>query len=443
MESPTTASGEERFWRGRAAAIARRVNSGWWIDRLNRLLSVSLMVLAVTVLLLRANREPLLKGEIAMTALGILVVVLGGIAWVWAKPRFISSSDGLVRLDDSMHLRNQLVTAAAGVGTWPKASPDRKNGASPEWRWPVVLLPTLLAGAILALACWVPFPERSVAEPLVTNEPGDWELMENWKDTLEEEDLIEPDSLREMEERLEELQDQPEDEWFSHASMEATDNLKETFGRDIQELANDMATLERDLEALRSFSTEMSEEGKEMLLREMEEAMKGLESNGLELNESLAKQLKGLDPSKMGQEMMKSLSSAEMKSLQEQLGKGAKALGSMEGLPARSEGEMSATGLGQMPGNGGINRGRADAPIFYGDEEDLKTNRIESVTNEDRSQAAIGDLLGVGETDHEEEELKAAVRAGGSVSSSGKGGEAVWRDTLLPKEKAVLKRYFK
>lgn len=410
---------------------------------MNLLLSISLIALAVAVLLLRANREPLPKGEFAATGLGILVVVLGVIAWFRAKPRFISRRDGLVRLDDQLHLRNQLVTAASGIGRWPQVSPELRDGASPQWRWPVLLLPTVLAGSILALAWWIPFPERSVAEPLVTNEPGDWELMEEWKDTLEDEDLIEPDSLREMEERLEELQDQPEEEWFSHASMEATDNLKETFGRDIQELARDMATLERDLEALRSFSTEMSEEGKEMLLREMEEALKGLESNGLELNEALAKQLKGLDPSKMGQEMMKSLSSAEMKSLQEQLGKGAKALGSMEGLPTGGEGEMSATVPGQMPGNGGINRGRADAPIFYGDEEDLKTNRIESVTNEDRSQAAIGDLLGVGETGHEEEELKAAVRAGGSVSSAGKGGEAVWRDTLLPKEKALLKRYFK
>jgi hypothetical protein len=225
--------------------------------------------------------------------------------------------------------------------------------------------------------------------------------------------------------------------------MEATDTLKETLGRDLKEMANDMQTLERDLEALRSFSTEMSEEGKEMLMREMEEAMKGLQANGLEMNEKLAKQLGNIDPSKLGQESMKNLSPEQLKQLQKQLGECSQCLGSLEGLPSGEPGQKLGNKPGQQPGNGGISRGRGDAPLYFGDEEDLKTNQIEGVTNEDRSRAAMGDLLAIGETEHDDKEINAKTSQGGAVASQGKGGEAVWRESLLPSEKAVLKRYFK
>lgn len=100
-------------------------------------------------------------------------------------------------------------------------------------------------------------------------------------------------------------------------------------------------------------------------------------------------------------------------------------------------------GLGQQPGQGGITRGRGDAPLFYGDEDDLGTNNIEKVTNDDLSRASIGDLLGVGETEHEEDKEAVGPQAGGAVVSQGRGGDAVWRESLVPEEQALLKRYFK
>lgn len=436
--------GDERYWNSRAAAVARRVNAGWWLDWLNRLLVVGLVVFAVAILVLRTNRSPLLSGNVPLLVLGVLIGVLGLAAWAVSRKRFIDRGDGLVRLDDRLGLRNRLVTAASGVGDWPKISGSDDGDAKPPWSWPMVLLPALLASVVVAVAWFVPLPELKTEEPLIVNEPEPWEQMEEWIDTLEEEELIDPESLREVEERLEELQEQPEEEWFSHASMEATDTLKETLGRDLREMKDDMETLDRDLEALRSFSTEMSEEGKEMLMREMEEAMKGLEANGMKMNEKLAKQIGEIDPSQLGQEAMKNLSSEQMQQLQKQLQQGSQALGSLEGLPSLEPGEMMGENRpGRQPGRGDISRGRGDAPLFYGDENDLKTNQIEGVTNEDRSRAAMGDLLAIGETEHDDEEKKARSTSGGAVASEGKGGEAVWRESLLPNEKAVLKRYFK
>lgn len=55
----------------------------------------------------------------------------------------------------------------------------------------------------------------------------------------------------------------------------------------------------------------------------------------------------------------------------------------------------------------------------------------------------MGDLLGVGETEHEEDTESSSPKAGGAVTSQGRGGDAVWRESLVPEEQALLKRYFK
>ncbi len=104
--------------------------------------------------------------------------------------------------------------------------------------------------------------------------------------------------------------------------------------------------------------------------------------------------------------------------------------------------ERLGLGQGQQPGSGGINRGKADAPLFYGDETDLKTNRIEGVEGTDLSRALPGEVLGVGETEHEDEQSPSVRQEGGTLSGRASGGDAVWRESLMPEEKAVLKRYF-
>ncbi len=85
-------------------------------------------------------------------------------------------------------------------------------------------------------------------------EPGAWEQMEDWLATLEESGVVEEEMIEELEGRIEEFRDQPEDEWFSHSSLEATDTLQDSLGMQIRDLAAEMNTLERDLSALKTFS---------------------------------------------------------------------------------------------------------------------------------------------------------------------------------------------
>tara|TARA_R110002096_G_scaffold407070_1_gene605483 strand:- start:301 stop:1629 length:1329 start_codon:yes stop_codon:yes gene_type:complete len=440
----TVMSGQnsERLWEREAAGVARRVNAGWWLERFNLILVVSLILFSAVILCLRTFQIAWVETSAPMIALSGIAASAGLLAWIWSRKHYIDKEDAMVRLDDRLHLNNGLSAALARVAPWPVYEAGKGDDGL-QWRWGVAVLPGIVAAVLVVAAWFVPVISLKGKEALVTNEPSAWGQMEEWVATLEEEELIDPDSLKEIEEKIEELREKPEEDWFAHSSLEATDTLKDSLGRDIQKLGSDMGTIERDLESLRSFSSEMTDAGREMLLRELDEALQNLAMNGLEINSELARQLSQIDPSQLSQEMMKNLSSAEMQALQKKMCKACDALGSMEGLPALSESQKMMMGIGMMPGAGGLSRGRGDAPLFYGDEEDLGTSRIEKVENLDLSRATPGDLLAVGETEHEDDMEASKAQTGGKVNSNGTGGDAVWRDSLLPDEKAVLKRYFK
>ena len=440
----------ERHWNRRAAALARRLNLGWWLERFNQLVLVGLVLFAVALLAGRTWRADWMTPGTVGLVLGGLLLVLAAVAWLLGRRRFVDAGKGLVRLDEKLRLHNRLVSAAAKVGPWPELPPDPHGAAGFRWNLSRAWLPGLIALLLVAVAWWVPIPERSASTAQVV-EPSAWEQMEDWLATLEEEDLIEEEKIEELASRIEELRDQPEEEWFSHSSLEATDSLQQALGLEIRDLAEEMANLERNLSALQKFSSQMSEAAKEEARKEMEEALDALEGAGLPLNEALRKQLSEVDPSQLGKETLSNLSQEQLESLQQQLQKGSGALGSMEGLPEMGEGMgmgmgegMGEDGDGEMPGAGGITRGKADAPIFFDDKaDDLGTDNLERVTNDDFSKAAIGEVLGLGETEREIDENATGPVAGGAVGSAGKGGEAVSRETLLPDEQAVLKRYFK
>ncbi len=438
----------ERLWKRRAASLARRINLGWWLERFNTLLLGGLLLFAILLLVGRTWRAEWLSPAWVGGALASLLALLGGAAWWLGRRQFVGAEAGLVRLDDRLSLNNRLVSAASSVGPWPEFSAGRRGAADFRWNAARAWLPGLGALALVAAAWWVPIPERTAPTAKVV-EPGAWERMEDWLATLEEEGIVEEESIKEFANRIEELRDQPEEEWFSHSSLEATDTLRQSLGMEIRDLAAEMAALERNLSALGQFSSQMSEAAKEQLAKEIQQALDAMEGGGLAVDESLMKQLKGIDPSKLGQGTLGNLSAEQLKALQDQLRQGSGALGSMEGLPELSEGMAMGQGgpgfgEGEEPGFGGVSRGRGDAPLFFGDKEDrLGTSNLEQVGNDDFSKAAIGEVLGLGETEREIDQTAEGPVSGGAVGSVGQGGEAVSRETLLPDEQAVLKRYFK
>jgi len=268
---------------------------------------------------------------------GVLLLLALCLGFFYARRHFINQRDGLVRLDDHLNLDSTLLSASQGVSQWPDAPKNDNDDSGLSWKVSALLIPLLVTIALVVASIFIPIRSvvASASNTLPPNEPAAWDQMEDWLDELEEENLIDDKSLEEAREKIDELREQPEDDWFSHSSMEATDSLKESMGRDLQEMNRDLATLERDLNALQNFSSQMSEEAKQMMMNEYSEALKELGLNNMELNKDLAEQLKqmqkamqeamekqGMTPSEAAQQMMSQLSEEQMKQLRENLKNG-------------------------------------------------------------------------------------------------------------------------
>ncbi|MCB1077990.1 MAG: hypothetical protein KDM64_09205, partial [Verrucomicrobiae bacterium] len=365
-------------WRSLARRIVRKVNVGWWLQRLSPLLILGSLIIAAAILILRSQAHPYLGSPWLPAGGGaaLLAIVLG--SWLLARRQFLKEKDGLVRLEDRLRLRNALTTAAQGIGQWPEAPSDSRL-AEAGWRmnWLRVLAPFAIAILAIAAAVLVPIATVEAARP-PASEPLAWAQMDDWMELLDEEDLIDDQAIEEVKEKIEELRQQPENEWFSHSSLEATDTLRQTLQQQIQGLGAELAIAERDLNALQNFGDQIGEETKEKLLNEYDQALQNLALSGLPLNPELMNALKGIDPKQLSQGQMNGMSAEQLQQLREALQKAAQACSQCnnpgqngEGLPKLCEGDALAAFLKQCqgPGRGGITRGPGEAPLFLGDKE--------------------------------------------------------------------------
>ncbi len=434
----------EKNWTRRATSISRRINLGWWWQKTSLISAITFLVLALVFLCLRSIYRTELDSALAALVAVTLFFLAGVAGWILSRSRFVGIGEGFVRLDEKLLMRNRLASASAGVGNWPEFSMPDPARIGLRWNWAFSLLPATISLGILVATVLIPIPEREIEEQFSFNEPRPWEQMKDWLASLEEEEVIDETSLKEFEEKIEELRNQPEEDWYGHASMEATDTLKNSLGREIRDVADAMEALDRNLATLKEFSANLSDESRDRLLQEFQDALDLLDRSGLEMSQAMREKLGEIDPNRLAEGTLGQMSREELENLRKQLGDASEKLGSMEGLPEKGEGEILVLVPGRRPGQGEIQRGRGDAPMFFGEEDQLGTDNLEEVGNSDLSRAALGELVGVGETEREIDEQPAGPIAGGNVSSTGQGGEAVWRDqALLPDEKALLKRYFR
>ncbi|MEN3942111.1 hypothetical protein WJU23_12515 [Prosthecobacter sp. SYSU 5D2] len=432
-------------WLSLAKRTAWKVSLAWWLERLKPwVIAGSVAAFAGILLLRRGGADvsfetvwPWMAGTLGLT--GLMVYFL-------ARPKFILPEQALVRLEARLKLYNALSVALAGHGAWPELPPMAEDGW--RWRWSQISLPWLTVAGCMALALWLPLtPEANATLP--TMEPQAWEQMEEWLEKLEEEKLITEEEKEQQAAKIAELRDQPPETWFSHDSLHASDTLKEQMQRDMAKMAQNLKTMERSLNALQNYSDQFSQVAKEQLLKDLDEALKGLQASGLELNPELLKELAQMDPKNL-----QSLSKEQLDQMREALKKGAGACQGMcqnPGFLGDGEGEDDALAmmLGEMerqgqPGQGDITRGPGTAPLTLSKEEnDFGTSKYEGVTNSDLSKAQLGTMLELQDGKHEVDRTYQGAGMAGDAAHQGTGGEQVWRETLTPEEKAVLKRVFK
>ncbi len=417
-------------WCRMARRLARRMNVGFWLADFLPLFFAAGLVQAFLLIWLRKNQLPTSP---AWWVFAALLLAAGSVAWFRKRKRFFSQQDALVFLETRLGLNNGLTAADTGVAGWPKpvALPAR---IVPRWSWKRIGPWPAWTLAIMAVAAWLPVDPVTSSPSARPVEPIAWSGIESRIETLEETDILEPASLEDFRQRVEELRRRAPRDWYSHSSLEATDSLEERTERAIRDLRDNLETTARALAEAEAFPEGLPW-GREAALREeLREALAGFEEGLLQLDPEFLAQLSELDP-----QSLPSMSQEELDALRECLA---------DGLAAceASLGDGEDVLLARVPGTGGIGEGPAPAPLsFRADPATGEVSRLESVSNDDLSRAALGDRIGVGETDDDDEKrapYRGPARAG-TIATPGDGGEAVPRETFTPDEQAVLERYFR
>ncbi len=260
---------------------------------------------------------------------------------------------------------------------------------------------------------------------------------------LKDQEIIQEEYIQEMEEKIDELKVQDPNEWFSHSSLEAVDNLTQSHEAATKQLQRNMQNAERTLQNLQKHGDKLNQQTKENLLDEFGKAVENMDIGAMKPNQELLNQLKQIDPEQLNQ-----LNQDQLNQLRENMRKMAEKLkqqngGNQDDLEDdnnNGEGE----GEGEGPGRGGNNRGPGHAPGMLGTQADkLDLNKVARLNSNDLSNTLPGDLLETTDGKHTIDQSNAKTSSGGNTENTGAGGERVWKNSLLPQEKKAIKNFFK
>ena len=419
--------GHNAYWNRTAELLARRINVGYWLAGLLPAIFALGMAQCLALILLRKNG---LDTGLSWAVFAALALAATIVAWRRQRSRFFSRRDALVYLESRLGLNNGLTAAENGIGPWP---PPRPMPAAtwPTWSWKRVAPWPAWTAVALALAIWLPVSPSASTTPRTPMEPTAWSTLDSWIEALEEAEILEEAALDNFREQVEALRKQDERDWYRHSSLEATDALQERTERAIRDLRNNLEKVARIMETADAFPDGLPSGLADALREELSSALDGFESGLLRLDPELLAQLRELDL-----DALPALSEADLQALRECLAAGLGACG-----VCLSGGEGDAL----LAGTGGISKGPGPAPLtFRAEGSDATVSRFEAASNDDLSQAALGDHLGVGITDMPDDETApyTGPTAAGTIAGPASGGEAVDRQNFTPDEQAVLERYF-
>jgi hypothetical protein len=320
-------------WLAVARATARRFNWAWFLEKLSLPLLLAGLVGAALVML--ARREwTVFPWVPSLAVAGGMLVLVSLIAWFVARRHFTSKEKALVRIESAMALNNSLTAARQGVAPWPQVAEQTSDGTS--WNWPRLLIPPLATLLLLSAAFLLPISAKDDSNAVPPEEPANRQSLQASIDELRKDEVVDEEYLDEIEEKVEELRQQPEEEWFDHSALEATDSLKEAHEQQLKELERDLRKAERALNALQNHSENMNPETRERLLDEFDQSLQKMNNGAMKPNKELLDQLGDIDPQQLGnlsQEQMDQLRENMRQQAQKMQGAGG------EGQPNEGQGE--------------------------------------------------------------------------------------------------------
>lgn len=438
-------------WRSHARWMAAKINAAGVLEELGPWLA-ALGAAGFTVVLVLRTRDggpPPQRVVPWLLAPAFMMTVL---AWLRVRHRMVGIMASLVRLDARHRLHNALTMAGLGLAPWPEIPHRIQDGLT--WRWVRAAGPLAMCLLCIGAAFLLPISQEPVAARSEM-QPQSWNQIQEWLKKLKEESIASPQALAEQFAKLDELRDQPQDRWFSHESLHASDTLKDQLRHEIGALGGRLSDAERSLGVLQEQRDRLSEEGREQLLKEFSDSMEAMKSGALPLHPDLLQELSQIDPKNL-----KDMSQEQLNQLRDSLRNKRGACEGMGGDYGRERGffgdgegddeaerrshDRMATGPeGEGAGDGGVSRGPGVAPLTLSEDENaFGTSRNEGLQGRDYSRSQLGSTLEVQKGRHAVDKSSSPPASAGEVKSGGLGGGQVWRETLTPEEKAVLRRVF-
>ena len=416
----------------------------------------------------------ILRGAIGISRLPLLV---GGIGLILAIAcavvlalRQIPTRTALRATLDKHSAAGGLMMAAETIelGNWRKQMPSIRL---PHLRWRGGTSWGRFAGAALFVCISFLIPQRFVeiskAQSLDIRE--EVKQLVDEIDVLKEEEIIELAEAETLEEKLAQLQAEASGE-DPVKTWETLDHLADTLSQEAADAAQDALSETEHLTEAETLSEGLINEGSEMeagLLAESMAALSGLVQAAVQENALLAAQLPDLkgDSDSLTLEQLKEISAAlrfiksdiydqlvklhEVNLIDSETLKACEKLGqcNSEGLAAflaeNADSMSVALCIGGWCRSGGINRGRGDAPMTWTDQttEEGAKFKAEALPLSDIASLEDSELVGLSIAAPSVETSSLSPESGG-LSGATAGGGSSFNQTVLPRHKGAVKRYF-
>ena len=287
-------------------------------------------------------------------------------------------------------------------------------------------------------------------------------------ETLKKEEIIDAAKAESLEEKVAQIQSDASGQ-DPGKTWEALDHVQESVSKIAQEAAEKMAKTAEQLGQAEALSQALAEGGSGMDSKLMTEAMKELSKlseaagdKGLSDSGFSKEALDGLKAGSLSKEQLKALSKALGKNrskLTEQAKKlrdaglidlksykkceGGKCDG--QGLAQflkDNEGEMSVEESMGRWGRGGIDRGRGDAPMSWSDGTSEQGAKFKEKVLTPSVLAGLKDSELIGRSTGTPTIEKSGSSKAGSLVGASSGGGSAFTQTVLPRHKGAVKRYF-
>lgn len=360
-----------------------------------------------------------------------------------------------------------MAAETAELGNWRNQMPFIKP---PRLRWHGGAYWARFGGAVLFVCISLLIPQRFVevskAQPLDIRE--ETKQLADGIDVLKEEEIIELSEAEMLAEKLAQLQAEASGE-DPVKTWESLDHLADTLSQESANAAQDALSETERLTEAETLSEGLINEGSEMdaeLLVESMAALSGLVQEAAQENALLAAQLPDLngDGNSLTLEQLKEISAAlrltksdiydrlmklhEVNLIDLETLKAAEKLGQCNsaGLAAfLAENADSMSVVGGIAGwcRGGVRRGPGHAPMTWSDsttEEGAKF-KAEALPLSNLASLEDSEIVGLSIGTPSVETSSLAPQSGG-LSGATAGGGSSFNQTVLPRHKGAVKRYF-